>query len=584
MKTFAEKTLVSLKTDVRNYLDSQGRFSTVTPYTREDKIQTLRNELALMHYTPEGVAQRSSLAKYTNLVQTPLHPAIARNDDFKTIKDAEIESLRLWILTEKAKQQDLLFLPDIEGITKINEKGASFHQSDNLSLTKQSVNRQILLAKVEAIIDASTLSIAERQTKKTEIRKKHSPLEMYHAIESLVYLDPVEVENNRLKEQVKNKLDRVMGSERKEPLLTRYNEVSNLVPFSRSELYSLETDINDRINGNSVYADILILLDELPSDDSVITSVKQRIPSANAVALNRIKTDLLARRREIGEEISRKANEEKVNSRRTAVLTLAEQIADLELKGNFIVELNDANSLTAINSLENRIRTEIGLNSLRQATVSAIHALPDDEALKQTLRRQERASYTDIKLRDIKARAETRKQELDDDERAKRQPPRTPVPVRPREPKVPIVKKYIYDEDITGASPANLIRNERHTVTPENRTPQNVLLPAFAPFYRASLVVTDMQTGIALQEGIDYTVEWPITWADADIEGYKALYLGIQFIDDNITGQFELEYQTLGGQWAIGSTEIAQALANQASDPLTTTYDNILGRPIKLPH
>lgn len=146
-----------------------------------------------------------------------------------------------------------------------------------------------------------------------------------------------------------------------------------------------------------------------------------------------------------------------------------------------------------------------------------------------------------------------------------------------------IVKRYTYEFDPTGRQPANLIRNERHTITPQNRTPQNVLIPGFAPFFRQSLIVTDMNTGLPLREGIDYTVEWPIIDTSNNTEGYTPLYLGIQFVDNSITGQFELQYQTLGGQWALDGVAIAQALANTANDPLTTEYHEIIGRPIKLP-
>ena len=145
------------------------------------------------------------------------------------------------------------------------------------------------------------------------------------------------------------------------------------------------------------------------------------------------------------------------------------------------------------------------------------------------------------------------------------------------------IKRYIYAFDPTGRLEANLIRNERHTITPENRTPQNVLIPGFAPYFRQSLIVTDIHTGRPLQEGIDYTCEWPVLSTADNTEGYTPLYGGIQFIDNAITGQFELQYQTIGGQYALDGVTIAQALANQANDPLTTTYEDIIGRPLKLP-
>lgn len=145
------------------------------------------------------------------------------------------------------------------------------------------------------------------------------------------------------------------------------------------------------------------------------------------------------------------------------------------------------------------------------------------------------------------------------------------------------IKRYTYEFDPTGRLEANLIRNELHTITPENRTPQNVLFPGFAPFFRQSLIVTDILTGRPLLEGIDYTCEYPAIPNADNLEGYTPIYGGIQFIDNAITGQFSLQYQTIGGQFALDGVAIAQALANQASDPLTSTYDDVIGKPLKLP-
>lgn len=147
------------------------------------------------------------------------------------------------------------------------------------------------------------------------------------------------------------------------------------------------------------------------------------------------------------------------------------------------------------------------------------------------------------------------------------------------------VKRYTYPFDPTGRQESNLIQKEYHTITAANRTPQNVLIPGYAPFFRQSLVVTDLATGQPLLEGIDYTCEWPVISASENsaTEAYTPIYGGIQFIDNNITGRFSLKYQTIGGQYALDGIEIAQALANQANDPLVTKYEDIIGKPLTFP-
>lgn len=148
---------------------------------------------------------------------------------------------------------------------------------------------------------------------------------------------------------------------------------------------------------------------------------------------------------------------------------------------------------------------------------------------------------------------------------------------------MPEIIRYAYEFDPTGRHPANLIRNERHTITDTNRTQQNIIVPAFSPFFENSLIVTDIGTGNRLIEGVDYTIEWPVTEAATKTEGYVPLYGCIQFIDLRITGQFEIQYQTVGGSYALDGIAIAQSLANHAADPATVVYSQIVGKPLTFP-
>lgn len=143
-------------------------------------------------------------------------------------------------------------------------------------------------------------------------------------------------------------------------------------------------------------------------------------------------------------------------------------------------------------------------------------------------------------------------------------------------------KKFTYPFDPTGREPKNLIKNELHQITPENRTPQNVIIPGWAPFFRQSLIVIDVDSNYQLAENIDYVIVWPILEVENDkYEAYTPIYGGIQFLDTEVTGRFAISYQTIGGQYALDGVEAAQALANQAGDPKTTTFEEILGKPLK---
>lgn len=152
-----------------------------------------------------------------------------------------------------------------------------------------------------------------------------------------------------------------------------------------------------------------------------------------------------------------------------------------------------------------------------------------------------------------------------------------PVPLPPK------VKTFAYAYDPTGRSPQNKIVNEVHTITPQNRSRFNVVIPSYAPFFRNSLEIVNQQTGHRLIESIDFTCEWRVAAAADKLENLQPIYGGIQFIDNEITGTFLITYQTIGGQFTIGSTEIAQALANQANDPLITNYDDIISKPLVFP-
>lgn len=144
---------------------------------------------------------------------------------------------------------------------------------------------------------------------------------------------------------------------------------------------------------------------------------------------------------------------------------------------------------------------------------------------------------------------------------------------------------YLYPEDTTGLAVTNKVTNERHTLNPPQEDYTfHFIIPWSGPFYRDSLKITNLTTGLPLTRGMDFAVGHRFDSANFQLENTRGgLYLSILFYDVALSGQIAIEYQTLGGNWTLAETKIFEILANKLVDPRSVTYEEVSGKPTVFP-
>lgn len=110
-------------------------------------------------------------------------------------------------------------------------------------------------------------------------------------------------------------------------------------------------------------------------------------------------------------------------------------------------------------------------------------------------------------------------------------------------------------EDITGALTSNLITDELHTVDVPNN--KQIIRPVQGSFFKDSVVVTVVSSGVDLIEGTDYTVggmDISRTKSSTSSSGvYRHIYLLA-----SVVGDVKITYQAYGGETTIEDFEQLQ--------------------------
>lgn len=147
------------------------------------------------------------------------------------------------------------------------------------------------------------------------------------------------------------------------------------------------------------------------------------------------------------------------------------------------------------------------------------------------------------------------------------------------------VTQYLYPEDRTGAAATNKILNEGHTLNPPTEPLDfHFLIPNATPFFRDTMVVTNVATGLPLVRGSDWFPGHKFVAASFELQNVKGgVYASILLANRNLAGQLKLSYQTLGGAWTLDENTILAILSNRATDPRMTSYDEVSGKPTVFP-
>lgn len=141
---------------------------------------------------------------------------------------------------------------------------------------------------------------------------------------------------------------------------------------------------------------------------------------------------------------------------------------------------------------------------------------------------------------------------------------------------------YAFDPD--GTKAANWIKWERHTITPRNGIDFNYIIPKYAPFFQKDFrIYTLTQQGVKkyLVEGVDFNYGYRFLGAIKNIG--LAVYGAIRFVNRQYAGDIYLEYRTLGGEWVLDAAEIGRILLEWQLNPITTTWEQVVGKPLTFP-
>lgn len=140
---------------------------------------------------------------------------------------------------------------------------------------------------------------------------------------------------------------------------------------------------------------------------------------------------------------------------------------------------------------------------------------------------------------------------------------------------------YTYPFDPTGTAISNKIVGELKTLSPGAPTDFFFIIPDAAPFFREGFRIVDQNTGIELDEGIDFVFGHLFHAASVSIG--KPVYGSIMMLNRARAGVVKLDYQTLGGAWTLSEAQIAVLLANTLNNPVITTWDQVQDLPYQFP-
>lgn len=142
--------------------------------------------------------------------------------------------------------------------------------------------------------------------------------------------------------------------------------------------------------------------------------------------------------------------------------------------------------------------------------------------------------------------------------------------------------KYQYDFDPYGTNPSNKIVSEPHTITAANGVDFNFIVPRFAPFFRRDLVVRNSSTGARLRANVDYY--FGFRFDQILVSGsMQPVYGAIVFNDRTLSGNVDIDYQTLGGEFVLSESQVLEIAANKRIDPRTVTWGSIVDLPTEFP-
>jgi hypothetical protein len=87
--------------------------------------------------------------------------------------------------------------------------------------------------------------------------------------------------------------------------------------------------------------------------------------------------------------------------------------------------------------------------------------------------------------------------------------------------------------------------------------------------------------GRELIEGLDFALSY--YFVDASHQTARQIYSAISIYDKTLSGYIHVDYQTLGGKWAINETKAAELLNDVKTNPRLTSWENVVELPDTFP-
>lgn len=140
-----------------------------------------------------------------------------------------------------------------------------------------------------------------------------------------------------------------------------------------------------------------------------------------------------------------------------------------------------------------------------------------------------------------------------------------------------IVKTFAWNFDPHATDSANFIKGERQTLTASNGPNFRVLIPRGAPFYAKDLKVTFVPLNRELRENIDYQLAYQFELLTR--KTFRPVFAGIVILDSTLSGTFEIDYRTVGGEFTLDQATLATLLSNAITDPRSTSWEALTEVP-----
>lgn len=136
-----------------------------------------------------------------------------------------------------------------------------------------------------------------------------------------------------------------------------------------------------------------------------------------------------------------------------------------------------------------------------------------------------------------------------------------------------------YPVDLTGVATTNRV-TERVTITVDRTQIYHYVIPRHAPFYNHPVSIRKLTTDETLQLGKDFFHAAYDPVLSRYTRDDSSIYGAIVFLNQDSGGDYEITYQTIGGDQTLSDAEYVQVMANRLANPFRVKWREVINKPI----